>query len=436
MSIKETSINYNAESLAMSAKHKGRLSYSSAFGNINNKYELAIAYTPGVAEPCREIAKDTDASYIYTGRGNLVAVITDGSAVLGLGDIGGLSGMPVMEGKSALMIEFAGVNSMPLCIKVDMQNSKYEKDSAEYVEEYSDKFCDIVKALEGSWGAINLEDIKRPYCFDIEKKLKEICEIPVFHDDQHGTAIVVRSALLNASRVAGKKFEEMRVVISGSGAAGNSVCKLLLASGIKDIIMVDRNGTLSKHDNSLPTDHKELAELTGYDKANLPLQEALVGADIFIGLSAPNILKKEWIKNMADKSIICAMANPIPEIMPDDAIAGGAYIIATGRSDFPNQVNNVMAFPGIFKGALAVRASDITEGMKIAASNAIADSVENPSVEQIMPDAFDKTVALKVAVAVAEEAVRSGSSRISPQDAELAINNLKNELEKLSKAKS
>lgn len=353
---------------------------------ITNKEELALAYTPGVAQPCLEIQRNPALSYTLTMRGNLVAVITDGTAVLGLGDIGPEAAMPVMEGKCALFKEFAGVDAFPICI-----NSKN-----------TDEIVRTIQAISLSFGGINLEDISAPRCFEIERRLKESLDIPVFHDDQHGTAIVVGAALINSAKLAGKPLEALRVVISGAGAAGIAIAKLLLSLGVYDVILSDKNGIISMDSEFINDTHKMMASITNKSNLKGKLSDALKGSDVFIGVSAPNIVSSDMVRTMADKAIVFAMANPTPEIMPDEAKAGGAFIVGTGRSDFPNQINNVLAFPGIFKGALESRAKNITEEMKLAAARGIAEilSEEELSVERILPDPFDKRVAPCVAKAV------------------------------------
>lgn len=365
---------------------------------VENREQLSLAYTPGVAQPCLEIEKNPELSYDLTRRHNLVAVITDGTAVLGLGDIGPRASMPVMEGKCALFKEFAGVDAFPICV-----NSKDV-----------DEFVRTVELISYSFGGINLEDISAPRCFEIEKKLKERCDIPVFHDDQHGTAIVASAAMLNAAKVAGKKFEDMTLVINGAGAAGCAIAKQFISMGMGDIIMVDLAGIICDGDEFKNPSHYEMAKLTNKNHKRGTLADALKGADAFIGVSKPNLVSPEMVKLMAEKSIIFAMANPTPEIMPDIAKEAGAFVVGTGRSDFPNQINNVVAFPGIFKGALAVRASDINEDMKRAAAYAIAEAVpaDKLCADFILPNAFDKNVAVIVADAVAKAAVESGVARI------------------------
>ena len=365
---------------------------------INDADALTHAYTPGVAQPCLEIQKNPELSYELTRRSNLVAVITDGTAVLGLGDIGGLAGMPVMEGKCALFKEFAGVDAFPLCVK--------SKDTDEIVR--------TIELISDSFGGINLEDIAAPRCFEIEAKLKEKLDIPVFHDDQHGTAIVVGAALMNACKVVGKKFEDLTLVINGAGAAGIAIGKLLISLGVGNVIMVDINGIICEGDEFTNPAHEEISKVTNKNKIRGKLSDAMAGADAFVGVSKPNLVTEEMIKSMADKPIVFAMANPTPEIMPDIAKKAGAYVVGTGRSDFPNQINNVIAFPGIFKGALAVRASDINEEMKLAAAKAIAGCVSEDKLtaEFILPNSFDRSVPIAVAEAVAEAARKSGIARI------------------------
>lgn len=366
---------------------------------VENREQLSNAYTPGVAKPCLEIAENPDLSYDLTRRSNLVAVITDGTAVLGLGDIGPRASMPVMEGKCALFKEFAGVDAFPVCID--------SKDTDEIVR--------TIELISYSFGGINLEDISAPRCFEIERRLKEKLDIPVFHDDQHGTAVVASAAMLNAAKVSGKRFEDMTLVINGAGAAGCAIAKQFLSLGIGDIIMVDLKGIICDGDEFENQSHYEMAKLTNKNKRKGGLAEAMVGADAFIGVSKPNLVSQDMVRFMADKPIIFAMANPTPEIMPDLAKEAGAFVVGTGRSDFPNQINNVVAFPGIFKGALAVRARDINEEMKRAAARAIAESVpaDKLCADFILPDAFDKSVAEAVSKAVAEAAVQSGVARIN-----------------------
>ncbi len=366
---------------------------------VSNRDQLSHAYTPGVAQPCLEIEKNPDLSYDLTRRANLVAVITDGTAVLGLGDIGPRASMPVMEGKCALFKEFAGVDAFPICVN--------SKDVDEIVR--------TIELISYSFGGINLEDISAPRCFEIERKLKEKLDIPVFHDDQHGTAIVASAAMLNAAKVTGKKFEDMTLVINGAGAAGCAIAKQFISLGIGDIIMVDLKGIICDGDEFENPSHYEMAKLTNKTHRKGGLADAMKGADAFIGVSKPNLVSQDMVRSMADKPIIFAMANPTPEIMPDLAKEAGAYVVGTGRSDYPNQINNVVAFPGIFKGALAVRASDINEEMKRAAAYAIAGVVPEDKLcaDFILPNAFDKNIAVVVAEAVAEAAVKSGVARIS-----------------------
>ncbi len=365
---------------------------------ITNRDELAVAYTPGVAEPCLKISENVDLSYKYTRRGNLVAVVTDGTAVLGLGDIGPEAGMPVMEGKCALFKTFGDVDAFPLCIR-------------------SKEVDDIVKTVQllaGSFGGINLEDISAPRCFEIEKKLKEVCDIPVFHDDQHGTAVVTLAAMLNALKLVGKKLDDLSVVVNGSGAAGIAITKLLMSKGLKKVILCDRKGAIYEGREGLNDIKKEMAKISNLEKKAGPLSEVIKGADVFIGVSAPGSLTKEMVKTMNPDPIVFAMANPVPEIMPDEALAAGVKIMGTGRSDFPNQINNVLAFPGIFRGALDVRASDINDEMKIAAAEAIAGVIPESELrpDYIIPDSFNPAVKDAVANAVKEAARRTGVARI------------------------
>ena len=369
---------------------------------VENSDDLSHAYTPGVARPCLEIQKDPELSYELTRRSNLVAVITDGTAVLGLGDIGGLAGMPVMEGKCALFKEFADVDAFPICVK----------------SKNTDEIVRTIELISDSFGGINLEDISAPRCFEIEKKLKERIDIPVFHDDQHGTAVVVGAALMNACKVANKKLDNLTLVIDGAGAAGTAIAKLLISLGVGNIIMADINGIISRNDETLSDAHKELAKYTNKDCLTGSLSDAMKGADAFIGVSKPNLVTEEMVRSMNDKPIIFAMANPTPEIMPDKAKAAGAFIVGTGRSDFPNQINNVVAFPGIFKGALAVRARDINEKMKMAASKAIADCVNDDELctDFILPNAFDRKIPKAVAKAVAQAAIDSGAAKIKNKE--------------------
>ncbi len=365
---------------------------------LDTPADLAVCYTPGVAEPCLKISENVDLSYVYTRRHNLVAVITDGTAVLGLGDIGPEAGMPVMEGKCCLFKAFGGVDAIPLCVR--------SKDV--------DEIVNTVKLLAGSFGGVNLEDISAPRCFEIERRLKECCDIPIFHDDQHGTAIVTLAAMLNALKVVGKNIDEITVVTSGAGAAGIAIIKLLISMGLKNVIMCDRKGAIYEGRDGLNTEKVEMAKISNREMKKGTLAEVIKGADVFIGVSAPGTLTQEMIKTMAPNPILFTMANPTPEIMPDEAKAAGAAVIGTGRSDFPNQINNVLAFPGIFRGALDVRAKDINDEMKVAAAKAIANIVteEELTAEYIIPNPFDKRVARAVADAVAQAARDTGVARL------------------------
>lgn len=365
---------------------------------ISDSEDLSLAYTPGVAEPCLEIQKDYEKSFELTRRNNLVAVITDGTAVLGLGDIGPEAGMPVMEGKCALFKEFADVDAFPICVR--------SKDV--------DEIVNTIYLISGSFGGINLEDIAAPRCFEIEKKLKEKCDIPVFHDDQHGTAVIVAAGLLNALNIVGKNIENANIVVNGAGSAGIAITKHLFNMGAKNITLCDINGIICEGDNSLSDVHKYMSTITNSEKKTGTLADAMEGADVFIGVSAPNIVSEEMVKSMADNPIIFSMANPTPEIMPDVAKKAGAAVVGTGRSDFPNQINNVLAFPGIFRGALDCRASEINEEMKVAASYAIASLVGEDELnpDYILPQAFDKRIGKTVAEAVKEAAVKTGVARI------------------------
>ena len=365
---------------------------------VGTKDELAVAYTPGVAEPCLEIQNDESLSYEYTRRWNTVAVVTDGTAVLGLGDIGAVAGMPVMEGKAALFKAFGDVDAIPLCIK----------------SKSVDEIVNVVSLLSGSFGGVNLEDISAPRCFEIEEKLKEKCDIPIFHDDQHGTAVVVLAALKNALKLVDKKITDVRAVINGCGAAGVAIAKLLMKSGLKNVVVCDRSGAIYEGRDNLNEEKKKLAQVTNRERIMGTLGGVLKDADVFIGVSAANVLKPEYISSMAKDPIVFAMANPIPEIMPAAAQKAGVAVIGTGRSDYPNQINNVLAFPGIFRGALDVRASDINDEMKIAAANAIASliSYEELSSEYLIPSPFDERVAGAVAEAVAKAARKTGVARI------------------------
>lgn len=366
--------------------------------SISDSEDLSLAYTPGVAEPCLEIQKDYEKSFELTRRNNLVAVITDGTAVLGLGDIGPEAGMPVMEGKCALFKEFADVDAFPICVR--------SKDV--------DEIVNTIYLISGSFGGINLEDIAAPRCFEIEKKLKEKCDIPVFHDDQHGTAVIVAAGLLNALKIVGKNIETANIVVNGAGSAGIAITKHLFNMGAKNITLCDINGIICEGDDSLSEVHKYMATITNREKKTGSLADAMKGADVFIGVSAPNIVNEEMVKSMADNPVIFSMANPTPEIMPDVAKKAGAAVVGTGRSDFPNQINNVLAFPGIFRGALDCRAGEINEEMKVAASYAIASLVGDDELnpEYILPQAFDKRIGKTVAEAVKKAAVKTGVARI------------------------
>lgn len=389
-------MDYAKESLRLHGEWKGKIEMVTRVP-VKTKDDLSLAYTPGVAQPCLEIQKDPTKSYELTRRWNMAAVITDGSAVLGLGDIGPEAGMPVMEGKCVLFKAFGDVDAFPICVKT--------KDVDEFVE--------TVYNISGSFGGINLEDIAAPRCFEIERKLKEKCDIPIFHDDQHGTAVITLAGLTNALKVVGKKKENVRIVTSGAGAAAIAITKLLLSAGFKDITMCDRKGAIYKGREGLNWIKAEMAEVTNLDHKAGSLADMLVGADVFIGVSAPNTVTTEMVKTMNKDAIIFACANPTPEIFPDAAKAGGAKVISTGRSDYPNQINNVLAFPGIFRGAFDVRASDINEEMKVAAAEALAALVgDQLSEDYIIPAAFDPRVGSAVAKAVAEAARKSGVARI------------------------
>ena len=393
-------MNYAEESLKLHAKLKGKLEVVSKV-KIENKQDLSLAYTPGVAEPCLVINKDYDKSFELTGRGNLVAVITDGTAVLGLGDIGPEAGMPVMEGKCALFKTFGNVDAIPLCIR--------SKDV--------DEIVNTVKLLAGSFGGVNLEDISAPRCFEIEKRLKEdpSVDIPVFHDDQHGTAVVCVAATINALKLVGKKWEDVSIVFSGAGAAGEAIAKLMIAMGAKDIVMCDRTGIIYKgRTERMNAEKEKIAEWSNKTGKRGSLADAVKGADIFVGVSSPGVLTQDMVKTMNKNPIVMAMANPIPEIMPEEAKAAGAAVVGTGRSDFPNQINNVLAFPGIFRGALDCRATDINDEMNIAAATAIAGLISDEELtpDYIIPAPFDNRVAPAVAKAVKEAAIKTGVNRI------------------------
>ena len=389
-------MDYAKESLRLHGEWKGKIEMVTRVP-VKTKDDLSLAYTPGVAQPCLEIQKDLSKSYELTRRWNMAAVITDGSAVLGLGDIGPEAGMPVMEGKCVLFKAFGDVDAVPLCVKT----------------QDVDEFVNAVYLMSGSWGGVNLEDIAAPRCFEIERKLKEKCNIPIFHDDQHGTAVITLAGLTNALKVVGKKKEEVRVVFSGAGSAAISITKLLLEAGFRDITLCDKFGALYDGNPEMNWAQQEIAKRTNLEKRKGTLADMLVGADVFIGVSAPNLVTTEMVKTMNKDAIVFACANPTPEIFPEDAKAGGAKVVSTGRSDYPNQINNVLAFPGIFRGALDVRASDINEEMKMAAAMALAAIIpdEELSEDNIIPQPFDKRVVPAVAKAVAEAAIRTGVAR-------------------------
>ncbi len=390
-------MNYAEESLKLHYQWKGKLDTVPKM-EVKTRDDLSLAYTPGVAQPCIEIQKDPSKSYELTGRWNTVAVITDGTAVLGLGDIGPEAGMPVMEGKCVLFKAFGGVNAIPLCVR----------------SKNVDEIVQAVSLMAGSFGGINLEDISAPRCFEIEKRLKECCDIPIFHDDQHGTAVVVLSAMINALRVVGKRMEEIKVVTSGAGAAGIAIIKLLISMGLQNVIMCDRNGSIYQGRENLNPAKEEIAAITNRNLEKGSLADVICGADVFIGVSSPGTVTPEMVKSMAPGAILFPMANPTPEIMPDVALAAGAAVVGTGRSDFPNQINNVLAFPGIFRGAFDVRASDINDEMKLAAAYALAELVspEELASDYIIVPAFDPRVGPAVAKAVAEAAQKTGVARI------------------------
>ena len=390
-------MDYAKESLKLHYELKGKLEITPR-AKVDSKEALSLAYTPGVAEPCLVIQKDVEKSYELTRRWNTVAVVTDGTAVLGLGDIGPEAGMPVMEGKCVLFKAFGDVDAIPLCVRT--------KDVEEIVK--------TVSLLAGSFGGVNLEDISAPRCFEIEKRLKEVCDIPIFHDDQHGTAVVTLAGLINALKLTGKKIEEVKIVTSGAGAAGIAIIKLLISMGAKNVIMTDREGAIYKGRENLNPIQMEMAESTNLSMEKGSLSDVIKNADVFIGVSAPGTLNKDMVKSMAEKPIIFACANPIPEIFPEDAKEAGAAVVSTGRSDFPNQINNVLCFPGIFRGALDVRAKDINDEMKVAAAYAIAELVSDQELnaEYILPAAFDERVKDAVAKAVAEAAKKSGVARV------------------------
>lgn len=390
-------MDYAKESLRLHGEWRGKLEVVPKVP-VATREDLALAYTPGVAQPCLEISKDVDKSYELTGRHNTVAVVTDGSAVLGLGDIGPEAGMPVMEGKCVLFKAFGGVDAIPLCIRTHDV----------------DEIVRTVQLLAGSFGGVNLEDISAPRCFEIERRLKEVCDIPIFHDDQHGTAIITLAAMLNALKLVGKSLSDISVVTSGAGAAGIAIIRLLMALGLKDVVMCDSRGAIYRGREGLNEEKRQMAEISNANMKKGTLAEVLRGADVFIGVSAPGTVTREMVASMAKDAIVFACANPTPEIFPDEAKAGGAAVVATGRSDFPNQVNNVLAFPGVFRGALDARARDINDEMKLAAAYAIAQLVsdEELSADYILPAAFDPRVRGAVASAVAEAARKSGVARI------------------------
>ncbi len=383
--------------LKMHEKWNGKIEITSR-AELNTMADLAVAYTPGVAEPCLKISEDVDLSYQYTRRSNLVAVVTDGTAVLGLGDIGPEAGMPVMEGKCVLFKRFGNVDAFPLCVR--------SKDV--------DQIVDTVALLAGSFGGVNLEDISAPRCFEIEKKLKERCDIPIFHDDQHGTAVVVLAGLINALRLVDKKMTDIEVVVNGSGAAGIAITKLLMTTGLKNVVLCDTKGSIYEGRDNLNSTKTEMARISNLQKKKGQLVDVIKGADVFIGVSAPGVLTPEMIATMAAKPIVLAMANPVPEIIPDEAKKAGVAVMGTGRSDFPNQINNVLAFPGIFRGTLDVRASDINDEMKLAAAYAIASIVteDELSPEYIIPNSFNEQVTPAVAAAVAKAARDTGVARL------------------------
>lgn len=390
-------MDYAKESMKLHEKLGGKLEVVSRVP-VKDDVALSLAYTPGVAEPCLEIQKDPEKSYELTRRWNTVAVVTDGSAVLGLGDIGPEAGMPVMEGKCVLFKEFGDVDAIPLCV-----------DSHDV-----DEIVNTVALISGSFGGVNLEDISAPRCFEIEKKLKERCDIPIFHDDQHGTAVITLAALINALKVVGKHIEDIKIVTSGAGAAGTAIVKLLISMGLKNVVMCDRKGAIYEGRDGLNAAKKEIAAITNHNKETGSLEEIIKGADVFIGVSAPGLVTEDMVKSMAKDPVIFACANPTPEIFPDKAKEAGAAVVATGRSDFPNQVNNVMVFPGIFRGTLDVRASEINDEMKIAAAYAIADLIsdEELNADYILPKPFDPRLKDAVAKATAEAARRSGVARV------------------------
>lgn len=398
--------DYSLESLQMHYDLKGKIEIASR-ARVDSKEALSLAYTPGVAKPCLEIQKDPDKSYELTRRWNTVAVVTDGTAVLGLGDIGPEAGMPVMEGKCVLFKEFGGVDAIPLCIR----------------SKETDAIVETVRLLAGSFGGINLEDISAPRCFEIEKRLKECCDIPIFHDDQHGTAVITLAGLINVLKLVGKRLDEVKIVTSGAGAAGIAIIRLLISMGLKNVIMTDRQGAIYRGREGLNPIKKEMAEITNHACEKGSLSDVIRKADVFIGVSAPETLTADMVRSMAEDPVIFACANPTPEIFPEEAKAAGAAVVSTGRSDYPNQVNNVLCFPGMFRGALDVRAADINDEMKAAAAHAIAGLVSDAelSADYILPAAFDPRVRDAVAQAVAEAARRSGAARINEETSMAAI---------------
>ncbi len=398
--------DYSLESLQMHYDLKGKIEIASR-ARVDSKEALSLAYTPGVAKPCLEIQKDPDKSYELTRRWNTVAVVTDGTAVLGLGDIGPEAGMPVMEGKCVLFKEFGGVDAIPLCIR----------------SKETDAIVETVRLLAGSFGGINLEDISAPRCFEIEKRLKECCDIPIFHDDQHGTAVITLAGLINALKLVGKRLDEVKIVTSGAGAAGIAIIRLLISMGLKNVIMTDRQGAIYRGREGLNPIKKEMAEITNHACEKGSLSDVIRKADVFIGVSAPETLTADMVRSMAEDPVIFACANPTPEIFPEEAKVAGAAVVSTGRSDYPNQVNNVLCFPGMFRGALDVRAADINDEMKAAAAHAIAGLVSDAelSADYILPAAFDPRVRDAVAQAVAEAARRSGAARINEETSMAAV---------------
>ena len=390
-------MNYFEESLKLHEKHLGKLEIASKV-KIGTKEDLALAYTPGVAEPCRKIYENEENVYKYTAKGNIVAVVTDGTAILGLGDIGPKAGLPVMEGKAILFKEFANVDAFPICLDT--------KDVDEIVS--------TIQLISPGFGGINLEDISAPRCFEVEEKLKKVLDIPVFHDDQHGTAIVVLAGLINATKVVGKNLQDLKVVVNGAGSAGTAIAKLLLSSGVKNIIVCDKVGILYRGMEKIDDAKTALTEITNPENIKGNLSDALIDADVFIGVSAPGIVSQQMVKSMNKDSIVFGMANPTPEIMPDEAKEAGAKVVGSGRSDYPNQVNNVLVFPGLFRGALDVRAKEINEEMKLAAAYAIANYIKDEDLNEnnVIPTALDKGVAAKVAEAIAKAARETGVARI------------------------